>query len=377
MSVINLARELISCQSVTPEEGGALDLCQKYLEAAGFKCVRHIFSSSDSSSVDNLYARYGATAPNLCFGGHVDVVPVGDAAAWKHNPFDGVIDGEYLYGRGAEDMKAAIAAFISAAIDFVKSDFSGSVSLLLTADEEGDAVNGTRKMLEKITADGEKIDAAIIGEPTNPTRLGEMAKIGRRGSITGNITVHGMQGHVAYPHLADNPVSALVEILSKLKSTKLDDGNEFFQPSNLEVTNIVVGNSASNVIPAKASATFNVRFNNLHSSESIKNWVDKIATSHSQKYEISYRVTGESFLTPEGELSGIVSRAITAVTGITPDLSTTGGTSDARFFKNYCPVVEFGTTGATAHMVNERVRTADIELLQQIYSRILQGFFKL
>lgn len=375
---IQLAKDLISCPSVTPEEGGALSLLEKILGEAGFKIHRLKFDGDGSYAVYNLYARFGTGEPNFCFAGHTDVVPTGDLSQWTSPPFEPTIRDGYLFGRGAEDMKSAIAAMVAASLLYIdkNKNFAGSISFLITGDEEASAINGTKKVLRWMEEKGENISAALVGEPTNPNKLGEMAKIGRRGSISAKITCKGVQGHVAYPHLADNPVTGLINILHELKSRKLDDGNEFFQASNLEVTSVDVGNAADNVIPGVASAMLNIRFNNLHSSDSLKNWISEVCNKHNPKTEITFRVTGESFLTKPGKLSEIVSAAVKQETGMVPELSTTGGTSDARFIKDYCPVVEFGTTGRTSHKIDENVAVADITKLSAIYLSILEKYFK-
>lgn len=378
-NVIELAQELIRCPSVTPIEGGALEVLHRRLEMLGFICHRKVFSEAGTESVDNLYARFGSAAPNLCFAGHTDVVPVGDESAWTYPPFGAEIHEGVLYGRGAEDMKSAIAAFVAATANYLETHrdgMNGSISFLITGDEEGIAVNGTKKMLHWLKEKGEKIDACIVGEPTNPSYIGEMVKIGRRGSVSFTLTVKGKQGHAAYPQLADNPVTKMVEILHKLKSTTLDSGNEFFQPSNLEVTTVDVGNPAVNVIPAQATAKFNIRFNDLHASAELETWVRRVCAEVTEQFDLQVRVTGEAFLTKSEQLSGLLVDAIKEVTGKEPELSTTGGTSDARFIKDYAPVVEFGTTGKTSHMVNECVQVADVELLAKIYARVIEGFFK-
>ena len=376
MNVIELAKALISCPSVTPVTAGVFDVLESYLVPLGFVATRATFDEEGSAPVENIYLRYGTSAPNFCFAGHTDVVPVGDEKAWKVPPFSPeVIEGE-LIGRGAEDMKGAIAAFMVAAKEFVTSgQCSGSISFLITQDEEGAAINGTRKMLELLAARGEKIDACIVGEPTNPEVLGEMAKIGRRGSISFHLEVIGKQGHAAYPALADNPITRMVNMLHALKSEPLDAGNEFFPPSNLEVTTVDVGNPTVNMIPAKASAQFNVRFNNLYTSAKVEEWV-RTRIAPFGAHVLTSRLTGESFLTRDDRLAGIVVAAVKEVTGMTPALSTTGGTSDARFIKDYCPVIEFGTTGRTSHMVDERVEVKTLEGLVKIYDRMLSGYFK-
>lgn len=378
-TVIQLAKALISCPSVTPVTAGVFDVIENFLTPLGFKATRVTFEEAGTEPVENLYLRYGTAGPNFCFAGHTDVVPVGDESAWQVPPFKPeVIDGE-LIGRGAEDMKGAIAAFMVAARDFIATHHSpltthGSISLLITQDEEGVAINGTRKMLEHLKERGEEIDACIVGEPTNPQVLGEMAKIGRRGSMTFTLEVVGKQGHVAYPALADNPVTRIAAMCAALKAEPLDAGTEFFPPSNLEVTTIDVGNPTVNMIPARAVAKFNVRFNNLHTSPGIEAWVRARLNPHGA-YMLTSRLTGEAFLTRDERLASLVVESVRDVTGKTPELSTTGGTSDARFIKDYCPVIEFGTTGRTSHMVNERVEVKTLEGLAQIYQRMLERFF--
>jgi succinyl-diaminopimelate desuccinylase len=386
--VVELAKALIACPSVTPTTAGVFDVIEQFLVPLGFIATRMTFEEAGTAPVENLYLRYGRTGQNFCFAGHTDVVPVGDESAWKVKPFaPKVIDGE-LYGRGAEDMKGAIAAFMIATKDFLQtndlavrsasepqaSHAFGSISLLITQDEEGVAINGTRKMLEALKARGETIDVCIVGEPTNPNVLGEMAKIGRRGSISFVLEVVGKQGHVAYPQLADNPVTRIAAMCAALKSEALDAGNDVFLPSNLEVTTIDVGNPTVNMIPAKATAQFNVRFNNLHTSADIEAWVHARLKPHGD-YHLTSRLTGEAFLTRDDRLANLVVDAVRDVTGMTPALSTTGGTSDARFIKDYCPVIEFGTTGRTPHMVDERVEVKTLEGLTNIYGRMLERFF--
>ncbi|MEX2631917.1 MAG: succinyl-diaminopimelate desuccinylase, partial [Tistlia sp.] len=348
---LDLAQRLIRCPSVTPEEGGALDLLQGELEALGFACTRLVFKEEGTAPVDNLYARLGAAAPNFCFAGHTDVVPPGEAADWSSDPFEStIVEGE-LVGRGAADMKGAIAAFVAAAGRFLEKreaaaeGFGGSISLLITGDEEGPSVNGTRKVLDWLVQEGETLDACLVGEPTNPDALGDMVKIGRRGSLTGNLTALGRQGHTAYPHLADNAAHRLVGLLAALIAEPLDQGTAHFQPSTLQISTIDVGNPASNVVPGRASATFNIRFNDAHSGASLERWLRETLDATGGGYELAVRVSGESFLTPPGPLSELVAGAVEAVTGRRPELSTTGGTSDARFIKDHCPVAEFGLVG--------------------------------
>ena len=377
---VRFAQELIRCPSVTPLEGGALDLLQARLESLGFVCTRLPFSDKDTPDVDNLYARFGTAAPNFCFAGHTDVVPVGDAKSWSVDPFGGEIHNGILIGRGANDMKGSIAAFAAAASRFIAAgDVGGSISFLITGDEEGPAINGTVKVLEWLAAKGETIDACLVGEPTNPQVLGDMMKIGRRGSTNGWITAYGAQGHVAYPHLADNPAPRLVAMLSRLAGDLLDEGTEHFQPSNLEITQVTIDNEATNVIPAEAKARFNIRFNNLHDAASlearVKAHLDAVTQDMGGRYELKMICSGEAFLTEPGRLSTIVADAIETATGKRPELSTSGGISDARFIKNYAPVVEFGLVNQTMHKVDENAKVADIEALADIYETVLKGFF--
>ena len=375
---VALARALIRCPSVTPQDAGALDTLQEALEALGFACHRMTFSETGTPDIDNLYARIGTDGPNFCFAGHTDVVPVGDAQGWTVDPFGAeVIDG-VLYGRGASDMKGAIAAFVAAAGRFIGRNggaLPGSISLLITGDEEGPSVNGTRKVLGWLAEKGETLDACLVGEPTNPGRLGEMIKIGRRGSLSGFVTMHGVQGPTAYPHLADNPLHRLVAALHDIASTPLDEGTGHFQPSNLQLTTVDVGNTATNIIPGTARATFNVRFNDRHTSASLMRWLTERLDAVGGEYEIDWQVTGEAFLTPPGPLSAAIAAAVTKATGLTPELSTTGGTSDARFIKDFCPVAEFGLISQTMHKVDERAAVSDIEALAAIYEAVLDGWF--
>lgn len=375
---VALARALIRCPSVTPADEGALDTVQGALEGMGFDCHRLVFSEEGQPDIDNLYARLGTGGRNFCFAGHTDVVPVGDSEAWTHDPFGGVVADGILYGRGAADMKGAVAAFaggVSRFLDGAGLDFGGSVSLLITGDEEGDAVNGTRKVLSWLKERGERIDACIVGEPTNPDRLGQMIKIGRRGSMTGRLTVHGVQGHTAYPAQADNPLPRLVRMLDAVTAAPLDRGSDHFDASNLEITTIDVGNPANNVIPAQGRATINIRFNDLHNSAALEGWLREQFDRVGGRYELVVRVTGESFLTPPGPLSDLVAGAVEQVTGLRPALSTTGGTSDARFIKDHCPVVEFGLVNRTIHQVNEHVEAADVDRLADIYAVTLAAYF--
>jgi len=377
---VTFAAALIRRPSITGTDAGALDTLQEQLEALGFNCKRYPFGE-DEAFVDNLYARLGTAAPNFCFAGHTDVVPTGDAAKWAAEPFAGEVKDGQLWGRGAADMKGAIAAFVGAVSDLLATGWTpkGSISFLITGDEEGPAQNGTKKLLPAIAADGEVIEHCLVGEPTNPDQMGEMIKNGRRGSINTVLTVTGKQGHVAYPHRAVNPMPKLIEVLSELTSRALDDGSEFFQPSNLEVTTIDVGNVAENVIPETATARFNIRFNIHHSGASLTDWIESVVAKHQDGFDgeisTSIRVSGESFLTKPCGFTDIIQDAVEQVCGRRPALSTTGGTSDARFITHYAPVVEFGLVGATMHQVNERVDVTDITTLSQIYRRVIEAYF--
>ncbi len=373
---IALTQALIRCPSVTPEDGGALGALEAVLRPLGFVCHRLPFSEAGTPDVDNLYARLGTGAPHFCFAGHTDVVPVGQG--WSVDPFRAeIIDGQ-LYGRGASDMKGAIAAFVCAVARLLEKGGppEGSISLLITGDEEGPSINGTRKVLDWMKAKGEKLDACLVGEPTNPTRLGEMIKIGRRGSLNGKLTVFGVQGHSAYPHLADNPIPRLLAMLNALTAEPLDEGSSHFQPSTFVITTVDVGNPATNVIPAQARAGFNVRFNDLHDSKALekrfRDQLDRIGGD----YSLEISVSGESFLTPPGSFSDMLVASIEGVTGIRPELSTTGGTSDARFIKDHCQVAEFGLVGQTMHKADERAALADLEALTGIYGAVLSRFFQ-
>jgi len=369
------------CASVTPADAGALDVLQSSLEAMGFSCTRYPFGQG-KERVDNLYARLGTGAPNFCYAGHVDVVPVGDVAQWRHEPFGGVIEDGKIWGRGAADMKGGIAAFVAAVSEFLAGGkpFGGSISFLITGDEEGPALNGTKKMLEAITAKGEVIDHCLVGEPTNPNTLGEMIKIGRRGSLNGVLTVIGTQGHVAYPDLAGNPVPTLLKLLKALSSKKLDDGNDNFQPSNLEITSVDVDNPAHNIIAGAATAKFNIRFNTEHTGDDLLGWIEDEITLAGEGFdgriEADLSVPGLPFLTEPCVLTQKLSDAIMSVTGHTPSLSTSGGTSDARFITNYAPVVEFGLIGKTIHKVNEHAKLEDIKNLKEIYKAFLVRYFE-
>ncbi|MBA3908385.1 MAG: succinyl-diaminopimelate desuccinylase [Rhodobacter sp.] len=373
----DLTARLIRCPSVTPHEGGAIALLAEVLAAAGFACTR-----VDRGGVANLYARWGKLGANRSFGfnGHTDVVPVGDAAAWKHDPFGAeVVDG-VMYGRGACDMKSGVAAFVAAAVDFVQqAPPDGAVIITITGDEEGEGRDGTLAILDWMAFNGERMTHCLVGEPTCPFEMGEMMKIGRRGSMTAKITVTGVQGHSAYPHRAKNPLSAMVKLLARLDTEPLDRGTQHFDPSTLAITTIDCGNPASNVIPAQATATVNIRFNDMHSGATLSDWLrseaEAVAEATGVEIGTKISISGESFLTPPGEFSALVSAAVQAETGRKPVASTSGGTSDARFVKDHCPVVEFGLVGKTMHQVDERVEVAHIHMLKAIYGRILQDYF--
>jgi succinyl-diaminopimelate desuccinylase len=374
---VELAQDLIRRPSVTPADEGALGVLRGAVEPLGFVCHPLRFEEEGTDPIDNLYARWGTGGRHFCFAGHTDVVPTGKLEGWSVDPFGAEILNGYLYGRGAVDMKGGIAAFVAAASGFLADNptLDGSISLLITGDEEGPAVNGTKKMLDWLKAKGERLDHCIVGEPTNPKVMGEMMKIGRRGSQTGYLSVEGVQGHVAYPHLADNPVPKLVKLLMALGNGAIDEGTPHFQPSNLEVTTVDVGNPANNVIPAKAEAVFNTRFNDIWTGQTLEADIRRKLDSVGIPYQLKCVTSGEAFLTPPGELSALVAKAVEAETGRKPDLSTTGGTSDARFIRYACPVVEFGLVGQTMHKVDERVAVADLLALTAVYRRILDGYF--
>lgn len=373
---IPLARQLIERPSITPVDAGALDVLQAALEAIGFSCRRLPFED-----VDNLYARRGSASPCFMFAGHTDVVPPGDENAWTHPPFDPTEAEGQLWGRGAADMKGAIAAMVAAVESFLAQtgEPDGSIAFLITGDEEGKAINGTKKVLEALAADGETFDHCLVGEPTNPHTLGETIKSGRRGSLNCILTIRGRQGHVAYPERAENPIPPLLALLERLQARKLDDGHPPFQPSNLEVTSIDVGNPTTNVIPAEAQARFNIRFNIRHSGEELSRWIKDqaalIALDFDGDIDVDIHVTGEAFLTPAGEFTTLLQDCVENETGRRPALTTGGGTSDARFICNYGPVAEFGLVGATMHQVDERVSVEDVRSLTRIYTAILQQYF--
>ena len=379
---LQLAKELIRFPSVTPVDAGIMSFLEKKLKQLGFKTKVLEFRENNSKPVKNLYARLGNKSPNFCYAGHLDVVPAGNLKDWTVNPFKPSIKKGHLIGRGANDMKSSIAAFVSAVSNFIEnySNFSGSISLLITGDEEGVAINGTKKVVEYLKKRKEKIDFCLVGEPTNPSKLGEMIKIGRRGSMNGRLTITGVQGHVAYPHRANNPSTALVQILKLIKDIKFDQGTKDFQPTNLEITKININNTADNVIPGVATATFNIRFNNKHSSSSLKKKINKvikkISAKNKSKYKIEYSVSGEAFLTNPNKTTFMIQDIIKKITKIKPKLSTTGGTSDARFIRKIAPCLEFGLVGKTMHKVDEAVSLSDLKKLTLIYSNILKNYFK-
>ena len=372
-----LTADLIRCASVTPTEGGALTVLERLLSDAGFACTR-----VDRGAVANLYARWGAKGANKAFGfnGHTDVVPVGDVAAWTQDPFGAAIVDGFMYGRGATDMKSGVAAFTAAAVDFVTvTPPDGAVILTITGDEEGEAVDGTVALLDWMATHGERMTHCLVGEPTCPTVMGEMMKIGRRGSMTAHINARGVQGHSAYPHRAKNPVTAMVRLMDRLVGHELDQGTDHFDASTLAITTIDTGNPANTVIPAVCRGTVNIRFNDLHSGASLSDWLRteaaKVQAETGVEMTLAITVSGESFLTPPGAFSALVARSVAAETGVTPEYSTSGGTSDARFVKDHCPVVEFGLVGRTMHQVDERVEVAQIHQLKAIYGRILRDYF--
>lgn len=373
-----LTAELIRCRSVTPSDDGALGVVARRLQGLGFACHPLRFEEAGTPAVDNLYARLGAEPPNFCFAGHTDVVPVGDGAAWRVDPFAARVADGALWGRGAVDMKGAVACFIAAVERFLaarRGRFTGSISLVLTGDEEGPAVNGTRKVLDWLRAHGERLDACLVGEPTSANRLGDTIKIGRRGSLNGRLRVLGTQGHSAYPHLADNPLPRLARTLAVLADTVLDEGTPHFEPTTLALTSIDVGNPATNVIPAEGRAAFNIRFNDRHTGASLEAWLRQVCTAHAGRHELAVSVSGKSFLTPPGSFSTVLAEAVRAATGTDPALGTGGGTSDARFIKDMCPVAELGLVGQTMHKVDEHVPLADLATLTAVYEGVLERFF--
>lgn len=378
---VRLAQALIRCRSITPDEGGALSLLQAVLEPMGFVCHRMTFAEPGTPDIENLYARRGTDGPNLCFAGHTDVVPPGDLAGWTCDPFAADVRDGQLYGRGAVDMKGAIACFVAAVQRHLAGGSGrerGSLSLLITGDEEGPSINGTAKVLQWLAGRGEQLDACLVGEPSNPDALGDEIKIGRRGSLTGEIIVHGRQGHAAYPHRADNPVPKLAQFITRLSGARIDEGTAHFEPSNCQVTVVSVSNTAANVIPASAHATFNIRYNDIWRRESIEEWVllqcEAAAGATGARYQVGFSGTGDVFLTAPGPLVDTLVAAVAGVTGRSPRLTTSGGTSDARFIKDHCPVVEFGLVNRTIHQVDEHVAVSDLEQLTAIYERFINGF---
>ena len=382
--VIELTRTLVRCESVTPREAGALQLLEQTLAPLGFTCERMDFTEAGTDDVANLYARIGSGGKHFCFAGHSDVVPVGDLSSWTIGPFAAELSGGYLFGRGAADMKGAIAAFTDAAARFLSKrgrDFGGSISLLITGDEEGPAINGTGKMLERLAGRGETIDACIVGEPTSSKRFGDMMKIGRRGSMTVDLVVRGVQGHVAYPERLDNAVHRLSAIIEALVREPIDKGSTHFQPTSLQFTTVDVGNPATNIAPGTAKARFNTRFNDLWTSKTLlahlKERIERAseALGGNGTVEYSVQVSGESFYTPPGPLSDLVAGAVRDVAGVETELSTTGGTSDARFIRSYCPVLEFGLVGESMHKVDEKSAVADLKMLARVYETVLDRYF--
>ena len=377
ISELKLAKELIRRPSITPKDAGTINLLAKNLRSLGFKC--HLINFKN---IKNLYAKLGRSSPNFCYAGHTDVVPPGNISDWSVNPFKPVVKKNKLIGRGANDMKASIACFVAAVSRFKAKNkkFKGSISLLITGDEEGLAINGTKRVVEYLKKRREKINFCVVGEPTNANRLGEMIKIGRRGSITGRLTVIGTQGHVAYPHRANNPSNVMVKILKKIKETKLDKGTKNFQASNLEITKINIDNHADNVIPGSANAVFNIRFNNKHSSSSLKRKLNAIFKSITKgekcKFKVQYEVSGQAFLTKPNKTTYMIQNIIKKITKIKPKLSTAGGTSDARFIRKIAPCLEFGLVGKTMHKIDESVPVSDLKKLTKIYLNILENYFK-
>ena len=372
---IQLAQKLVRCPSVTPAEGGALDLLQDELGKLGFDCKRLPFGDGEKR-IDNLFARRGTDGPHFAFAGHTDVVPVGDITKWQHDPFGGALVDGKLYGRGAADMKGGVAAFVAAVAMFDATEQAGSISLIITGDEEGDADFGTVKMVEWLKANEQVPDVCVVGEPTNPVCLGEVIKNGRRGSLSCHLRVDGVQGHVAYPHLADNPITRLLAMLAPVNGTALDGGNDYFDPSTANVTSIDTSNDAVNVIPATVEARFNIRFNTEHKSEDLIGWLEEHFDRIGGQWTANWRVSALPFVTPAGRLTELMQGAILSVTGQTPALSTSGGTSDARFITTICPVAEFGLVGQTMHQVDEHVDAADIDQLAKIYHQMLVRFFE-
>ena len=378
---LQLAKELIKFPTVTPVDAGIMKFLEKKLKMIGFKTKILEFKERNSKTVKNIYARFGEKSPNFCYAGHVDVVPPGNIKNWSSNPFKPTIKNGKLIGRGASDMKSSVASFIAAVSDFVSKNkkFNGSISLLITGDEEGIAINGTKKVVEYLKRKKEKINFCLVGEPTNPSRMGEMIKIGRRGSITGYLSIFGKMGHVAYSHKAVNPSTCIVDILKNLKQLRLDNGSKNFQPSNLEVTKISIDNSADNVIPRDAYATFNIRFNDRHSSNKLKKKINiylrKICKKYKCKFKIEYMISGESFITKPNKTTYMIKNIIKKNTKVNTKLSTSGGTSDARFIRKISPCLEFGLVGASMHQIDENIKVRDLKTLTKIHKEILENYF--
>ncbi len=378
---VAILQDLIRCPSVTPHEGGAMAYLEKLLSKAGFQCHRLVFTEKDTPDIDNLFARFGTASPHLCFAGHTDVVPAGDENLWSHEPFAADISDGKIYGRGATDMKGSVAAFAAAALDYVasKNTQNGSISFLITGDEEGPAVNGTVKVLQWMKDNGHIPDHCLVGEPSCVDKLGDTMKIGRRGSLSFQVTVHGRQGHVAYPHKADNPVPKLARFIDRISHAKLDDGNEHFDPSSLVVTSFDVNNPATNVIPAKAIAKFNVRFSPEHNPASLKTLVEKhieaVKAELGGVWQMVAHEGADAFITAPGAFVGLVQDAVEQETGLVPKLSTSGGTSDARFVKDYCPVLEFGPTNASIHQTDEHLDIEELKATTRIYARVIEAYF--
>jgi succinyl-diaminopimelate desuccinylase len=377
-----MLQQLVRCPSVTPLDAGALDCVQSWLSEAGFQCERLIFKDKDTPDIDNLFARIGNSGPHLCFAGHTDVVPQGDESIWSQPPFAAEIKDGFLYGRGATDMKGSVAAFAAAASDFVRENpkFKGSISVLITGDEEGPAINGTVKVLQWVKDNGQIPDHCLVGEPTCVDTLGDTIKIGRRGSLSFIVTVEGKQGHAAYPHKADNPIPKLARLIERLLANPLDNGNAHFDPSTLAFTSFDVGNPAGNVIPSKAVLKFNIRYSTEHNYDTLKalvnGHIEKLYEEMGGVWGVKFTEGAEAFITEPGAFVGVVQDAIIAETGITPKLSTSGGTSDARFIKDYCPVLEFGPTNATIHQTDERISVEELKATTRIYRRILDSYFQ-
>jgi succinyl-diaminopimelate desuccinylase len=379
---VQILQDLIRCPSITPHDAGALDVLQNLLTKAGFTCHRLPFNEQNTPEIDNLFARIGTSAPHFCFAGHTDVVPVGDVKDWTHPPFAAEIHDGQIYGRGATDMKGSNAAFTAAAIEFVNTNpkFKGSISFLITGDEEGPAINGTIKVLKWMKENDHLPDHCLVGEPTCVDQLGDTIKIGRRGSLSFIVTVEGKQGHVAYPNKTDNPIAKLARFVDRISTTPLDNGNTHFDPSSLAVTTFDVGNPATNVVPARATAKFNIRFSTEHHYETLKTWVaahvEKVKAELGGKWSVTSNEGAEAFITEPGDFVQLVQKAVREESGLTPVLSTTGGTSDARFIKNFCPVLEFGPTNATIHQVDERIGVEELKATTRVYARVLTSYFK-